>query len=52
MNANRLHLSCLKRTGAEWLAGSSAIQVSLKNGETSTWVVLAATSVDSARCLA
>lgn len=37
-----------EENGAEWLAGSSAIQVSLKNGETSTWVVLAATSVDSA----
>ncbi|MBE9013001.1 sensor histidine kinase, partial [Pseudanabaenaceae cyanobacterium LEGE 13415] len=37
-----------EENGAEWLAGGSAIQVALKNGESSTWVVLAATSVDSA----
>ncbi|MCU0548651.1 MAG: ATP-binding protein [Leptolyngbya sp. Prado105] len=37
-----------EENGAEWLAGGSAIQVSLKNGETTTWVVLAATSVESA----
>jgi signal transduction histidine kinase len=37
-----------EENGAEWLAGSSAIRVSLKNRETTTWVVLAATSVDSA----
>ncbi|MBW4527395.1 MAG: two-component sensor histidine kinase [Phormidium tanganyikae FI6-MK23] len=37
-----------EENGAEWMAGGSTIQVSLKNGESSTWVVLAATSVDSA----
>lgn len=37
-----------EENGAEWLAGGSAIQVALKNGESSTWVVLAATSIDSA----
>ena len=37
-----------EENGAEWMAGGSAIQVSLKNGESATWVVLAATSVDSA----
>lgn len=37
-----------EENGAQWMAGGSAIQVSLKNGESSTWVVLAATSVDSA----
>ncbi|MBD1844138.1 sensor histidine kinase [Cyanobacteria bacterium FACHB-63] len=37
-----------EENGVEWMAGGSAIQVSLKSGESSTWVVLAATSVDSA----
>lgn len=37
-----------EENGAEWMAGGSAIQVSLKSGEASTWVVLAATSVESA----
>lgn len=37
-----------EENGVEWLAGGSAIRVSLNNGETSTWVVLAATSVESA----
>lgn len=37
-----------EENGAEWMAGGSTIQVALKNGESSTWVVLAATSVDSA----
>ncbi|GAP98136.1 two-component sensor histidine kinase [Leptolyngbya sp. NIES-2104] len=37
-----------EENGVEWMAGGSTIQVALKNGESSTWVVLAATSVDSA----
>lgn len=37
-----------EENGAQWMAGGSAIQVALKNGESATWVVLAATSVDQA----
>ncbi|HTL89298.1 MAG TPA: ATP-binding protein [Leptolyngbya sp.] len=37
-----------EENGVQWMAGGSAIRVSLKNGESSTWVVLAAISVESA----